>query len=802
MKTHTHIKAKGTTRINNQQVTFELKHRVVIALNKLADRDTYQIGVEELEKTIECLTPDGVAPFLSCILDTDSEQKSAVRKECIRLMGILATFHEGLIGPHIGKMVASIVKRLKDPDSVVRDACVETMGVLASKLSNCEGESDGVFILLVKPLFEALGEQNKQRMLSKTIKLLKNPHFMAKPAVIELNRSIIQAGGAPTQSALSAAVTSIQEALKSSDWITRKAASVSLGEIASSGGSCFRSFKISCIHALESCRFDKVKPVRDTVLQALHLWRSHPGPDTPEASEAGSSIKENFCGGDYGDISSANEPGWKDVTQHDSIKKRIPLSNRKAYQNFVENPKHSKANDWHVEIAVPKTHNISSANVYNEESQGSSVTKTFERMSTVNTSPQDAGYEYVPMDDRQECSSVSNLVTNNFETKYVTVSHACLEESGLVKPMGINQRFADEEISTEEQRYSVKMRDRRSLDSTVTETSSQTMRGCCLQTANEMISIRKQLLEIEDKQSNLMDLLKVFTTNTMDSLSMIQSKVSGLEHIVDRISQDLVQGGRYSDVATAKLLKRSPSIASPRLSTCSPRPSVDIRNRQPSLLSRKNTEVWEEKAFSRSRSSSSTKECVEMWTDPAVKPSRNLIGKGSHKSSGQGTHGAQTIKTDAVFGPASTTGARQNNSEIKNGVWKLVKGYLSEGDMDSAYMEALCSVDELVLIELLDRTGPVLESLSHKTAPNVLSTLANYLLEQRFINSIIPWLQQVVDLSSIHGPNYLVPSAKARREFLSAIEDAANMEFSNSVERRSVTQLAMKLHQIWGNCSS
>uniref|UniRef100_A0A5B7AJZ7 Putative microtubule-associated protein TORTIFOLIA1 n=1 Tax=Davidia involucrata TaxID=16924 RepID=A0A5B7AJZ7_DAVIN len=830
MKTHTHIKAKGTARINNQQVIFELKHRVVLALNKLADRDTYQIGVEELEKTVECLTPDGVAPFLSCILDTDSEHKSAVRKECIRLMGILATFHEGLIGPHLGKIVASIVKRLKDPDSVVRDACVETMGVLASKLSNGEGEGDGVFVLLVKPLFEALGEQNKQvqsgsalclarvidntndppvsilqRMLIRTIKLLKSPHFMAKAAVIELNRSIIQAGGAPTQSALSAAMTSIQEALKSSDWITRKAASASLGEIASSGGSFFGSFKISCIHSLESCRFDKVKPVRDSVLQALHLWRSLPGPDTPEPSEAGSSIKENFSGGDYGDISSSNEPRWKDVTLTkvgtDSIKKRIPLSNRKAYQNFVENPKHSKANDWHIEIAVPKTQNISSANVYNEESQGSSVTKTFERMSIVNTSPQDVGYEYVPMDDQQECSSVSNLVSNNFETKFVTVSHDFLDEAGSVKPMGINQRFAAEEISTEEQRYSAKMQDRRSLDSTVTESSSQTMRGCCLQTANEMVSIRKQLLEIEDKQSNLMDLLKVFTTSTIDSLSMIQSKVSGLEHIVDRIAQDLVQGGRFSDLATAKHLKRSPSIASPRLSTCTPRPSVDIRNRQPSLLSRKNTEVLEEKAFARSRSSSSAKQGVEMWTDPAVKLSRNLIGKCSHKSSGQGTHGAQTIKADPVFGLASTTDFRQNNSEIKNSLWKLVKGYLSEGDLDSAYMEALCSADELVLLELLDRTGPVLESLSHKIATDVLSTLANYFLEQRFISSIIPWLQQVVDLSSIHGPNYLVPSAKARREFLSAIQDAANMEFSNSAERRSVTQLAMKLHQIWGKCS-
>lgn len=57
---------------------------------------------------------------------------------------------------------------------------------------------------------------------------------------------------------------------------------------------------------------------------------------------------------------------------------------------------------------------------------------------------------------------------------------------------------------------------------------------------------------------------------------------------------------------------------------------------------------------------------------------------------------------------------------------------------------------------------------------------------------------QVVDLSALHGPNYLALSAKARREFLFAIQEAVNIDFSSSAERRSVTQLVMKLHQIWG----
>ncbi|KAL5836247.1 hypothetical protein ACOSQ4_015744 [Xanthoceras sorbifolium] len=830
MKADANMKARGSSRINAQQVTFELKHKVILALNKLADRDTYQIGVDELDKIAECLTPDKIAPFVSCIVDTDSEQKSAVRKECIRLMATLARFHHALIAPHLSKMVATIVKRLKDSDSVVRDACVETMGVLASQLSSRRDETDAIFVALVRPLFEALGEQNKQaqsgnalclarvidnthqppvsilqRMLTRTIKLLKNPHFMAKPAVIELNRSIIQAGGAATQNVLSAAIASIQEALKNSDWTTRKAASVALGEIASSGGSFLGTFKASCIRSLESCRFDKVKPVRETVLHVLQYWRSLPGSDTPEPSEAGSSIKENFCRGDFSGLTSPSDSVRKDKTLkkvvRDSAKQRIPLSARKVCRNYTGNLQHSEADDWHVEIAVGKTHNGSLADLHNEESEGSCVTKTLERMSTDIINTQDIENEYMPMDDKQECSSVSNLATENFETKFVTVSHECPEDDGLENLMGRNQRFRAANISSEEQIYSDKTRDRRSLDSTVTESSSHTVHGCCSQMTNEIACIQKQLLEIENKQSNLMDVLQVFSNSIMENLSMLQSRVLGLEHVVDRMAQDLVHGGRYSDSVSSKLIKQSQNAPSPRLSTCSPRPSVDICNRQSSVLSAKNTDIWEEKAFGKCRSSNSAKEGEEIWTNSIVKNSRNPMGRNIHKSSGLGTQRVgQTRKTNAVFDSVSSTNTRLNNSESKNSLWHCVKGYLCEGDLDSAYVEALCAGDELVLIELLDRTGPVLESLSHKTIGDLLSTLASYFLEQRFMNSIVPWLQQVVHLSTVHGPNHLVLSAKVKREFLSAVQETLKMKFSNPAERRSITQLAMKLCEVWGNC--
>ncbi|KAJ7973667.1 microtubule-associated protein TORTIFOLIA1 [Quillaja saponaria] len=831
MRTHSHVKVRGPTRVNAQQVIFELKHKVILALNKLADRDTHQRGVDDLEKTVECLTPDGVTPFLSCILDTDSEQKSAVRKECIRLMATIATFHEGLIVPHLGKMIASIVKRLKDPDSIVRDACVETVGVLATKLSKHGDENHGVFVVLVKPLFEALGEQNKQvqsgsafclariidntndpplsvlqRMLIRTIKLLKNPHFMGKPAIVELNRSIIQAGGAPTQNSLSTAIAGIQEALKNKEWTTRKAASVALGDIAASGG-CYLAFlRASCICSLESCRFDKVKPVRDTVLQALQYWKSLSGPDTCEPSETGSSIKDSLCEGDYSDLSSTTESGQKNVTLlkvgKESTKGRIPLSVRKTCHNYVENPSHPKPDDWHVEIALPKKHAASVADCQNEESEGSSVTKILERMSIDVTSMQDSGYRYVQLDDKQECSSVSNLALDNSKTKFVDVSHDCLEKNGLMNPL--SQQFGGEEISSDGQVYTAKMRDRISLDSTVTESCSQTSHGFCMQIANEMVCIQKQLLQIETKQTNLMDQIQVFTNGIMDSLSAIHSRMIGLEHVVDSLTQDLENGGRYSDLARSNLLKQNQSVPSPRLSACTPRSSIDIQNRQTSLLSVKSSEIWEEKALLRSRLSSSARQDTGTWMNTKVKSTRNPSGKEILKSFQQGTlskDSALIRKNNGVFSPASSANTRQSGSESKGSSWKRIKGFLCEGDLDSAYKGALSSGDELVLIELLDRTGPVLKSLLPKTVSDLLSTLASYLREGRFLNSIIPWLQQVVDMSMVHGTNCIFLSAKVRKEIVSAIQEVVNLKFTSPAERRSGIQLSTKLHHIWGNCS-
>lgn len=221
-------------------------------------------------------------------------------------------------------------------------------------------------------------------------------------------------------------------------------------------------------------------------------------------------LAETFSGGGYGDISSTGESTTKAVTFTkggcDSVKKRSPHSLRKVGQRTKEFSHSYKENDWQVEIAVPKNHNSYIADTHNEESEDSSVTKTFEMTSNDISSTQYIGFEYVPVDDKQESSSVSNVVTDKFETKLPTF-HSSLLRDPVVNETG--KRFSNEEVSADQQSCFIKAQNRGSLDSMVTMSSSQTMGTCCLQTANDMIMVRKHLLEIENKQSELLDMLKV-----------------------------------------------------------------------------------------------------------------------------------------------------------------------------------------------------------------------------------------------------------------------------------------------------
>ncbi|KAL0802306.1 hypothetical protein Bca101_057482 [Brassica carinata] len=222
--------------------------------------------------------------FLNCLFDSCSDPKPAVKKECLHLLSYFCSLHSDSTAAHLTRIIAQIVKRLKDLDSGVRDACRDTICALSGiYLRGREELSNTLAVgLFVKPLFEAMGEQNKvmqsgaamcmarmmesaatppvasfQKLCPRICKLLSNSSFLAKASLLPVVSSLSQVGAIAPQS-LESFLERIHDCLGSTDWVTRKAASETLTALATHSSNLLKDRTDSTLAALETCRFDKV----------------------------------------------------------------------------------------------------------------------------------------------------------------------------------------------------------------------------------------------------------------------------------------------------------------------------------------------------------------------------------------------------------------------------------------------------------------------------------------------------------------------------------------------------------------
>ncbi|KAL5972705.1 hypothetical protein ACLOJK_039510 [Asimina triloba] len=321
--------------LSSHLAMIELKNRILTALSKLSDRDTYQIAVSDLESIVQSLTPDSLPMLLNSLFDpasSSSEKPPAVKKESLRLLSLLAITHPDLTSGYLTKIIAHVVRRLKDSDSAVRDACRDTISVLSSQYVKGDGDAVALF---VKPLFEAMTEQSKavqagcamclarmvecareppvsafQKLCPRICKYLNNQNFLAKAAVLSVVSSLSQVGAISPQN-LPTLMASIHGCLEHSDWATRKAAADTLIVMASHSSHLITDGAAPTITALEGCRFDKVKPVRDSINEALQLWKKIAGKGDGASEESKPGSHDGADGKDSELIDSAEKLGLR-----------------------------------------------------------------------------------------------------------------------------------------------------------------------------------------------------------------------------------------------------------------------------------------------------------------------------------------------------------------------------------------------------------------------------------------------------------------------------------------------------------
>ncbi|KAL4633907.1 hypothetical protein ACB092_04G157300 [Castanea dentata] len=562
-----------------------LKHRVFTCLTKLSDRDTQSIAASELESIARTLEPNQFQTFLSCIHSTDTSDKSPVRKQCVNLLAVLSETHGNTLSPYLTKMLSSITRRLRDPDSSVRSACVNSVAALSSQITKPP------FSSFLKPLSDALFTEpdlpaqigaalclasaidaapdpdpaRLARMLPRFEKLLKCESFKAKSALLALIGSVVSTGAASFGGVVKNLVPCLVEFLSSEDWAARKAAAEALLSLAVVQRDSLPEYKANCLKVFETRRYDKVKAVREVMNEMIEAWKQIPdvSHELSPPPQSASSSKENGGDGCY-PSGSKNSHGAAfetpqlrkrlivtsrltpaDSSSATTTMKRSPLksNDKKPNSALFRKLGNKKPSNWKVEIAVSnasgafevdckdRNENIPEGRSFEKNKLKKPETKR--ALFSKNVDGYKNGSRVAPC---QEESPASTVVVSNNVTEDLPKNHKESEDLSL---------------------------------------------------------IRNQLVQIENQQSSLLDLLQRFIGSSQNGMRSLETRVHGLELALDEISYDLaLSTGRMTnadslrmkccllpgaDFLSSKFWRKTEGrYSSSRFSTSSATPSVPV----------------------------------------------------------------------------------------------------------------------------------------------------------------------------------------------------------------------------------
>ncbi|CAN6452244.1 unnamed protein product [Victoria cruziana] len=883
-----------TSPLSSHLQMIELKNRILTSLNKLSDRDTHQIAVDELDKISQTLAPDSIPMFLNCLYDAaESQQKPIVRKQSIKLLAGLSLFHLEPLSSYLPKIITHIVKRLKDPDSSVREACQSAVSVLAEQyLKDGERNNGGLVVgLMVKPFLEALGEQNKtvqagsamclgrlvesssdppilafQKLCPRVCKFLGSPNFLAKAALLSLVSSLAQVGAIAPQS-MQVLLQCIHECLESSDWSTRKAAAEALCQIASHSSHQIGDGGISTITALEACRFDKVKPVRDSMNEALQLWKNVAGKEGDGNSEETKSVSHENKNTENGPLEKLEslksspsgrrlETGTKDPSKASTsaadspskvqsstisdktvglLKKKPPILNDKELNpEFFQKLESRGPGDLPVEVVLPRRHPQSFQSQTEEGSEAVSDVTIISGSDSMVTHGDTL--EITTADRRVEAYNRTHVDEDGARDRW-------LEQRsfrGKERAMDCNDKVENIQRDLSNSRIGYSRGDG--------QTDNSIGKG-------NWLGIQRQLMQLERQQASIMNMLQEFMGGSHDSMVTLENRVRGLERVVEDMARDLALASnrrgsnmmfgfegssvrplsKYNgcaDYAGGKLGRNADGrIFSDRF------PSdgnvLGARGRDLSWRS-DGTDTWDSYSCGSPRTALSSRRAVNGATNDGRLPRNDIdlvgsrrgwdkgpgpvrLGEGpSARSVWQASKDEATLEAIRVAGedngvsrtksrttvPDPTGESLSSDSAGQEGgpfwtTWTRALNSLHAGDVDSAYADILSTGDDLFLVKLMDRSGPVMDQLSNKIAGKVLDAVAQFLQEPSLLDMGLSWTQQLVDLLVDNGAEFVSISLESKKALLVGLYEASRMEPPDDWEGVPADELMMQLATIW-----
>lgn len=280
------------------------------SLGKLASLDTLQKGVDEIKAYLMQIkrSDEKLNHFLTCLNPTNEHMLSQNhKKEFIRLYGIFAEILEGDCIPYLGKIIAALLKRLREANTGLNEVISQTYGALIhNTLHTLPDLPTSCFQLtsILKPLFECYSSTSKvfhigaglcitriiqhapieclRFMLDKvSLKLIQllNPS-KAPTQLIEALISLILSVEQDFSPYTSALVPELMNCINNEDFACRKQALDALYTLGAVVPNSVIPFASEILVVLNSMRTVKIKPVRDSAVEAINLYKKLI-PDSP-----------------------------------------------------------------------------------------------------------------------------------------------------------------------------------------------------------------------------------------------------------------------------------------------------------------------------------------------------------------------------------------------------------------------------------------------------------------------------------------------------------------------------------------
>uniref|UniRef100_A0A0E0AKN0 TOG domain-containing protein n=1 Tax=Oryza glumipatula TaxID=40148 RepID=A0A0E0AKN0_9ORYZ len=843
--------AAGATPSKNAAMA-ELKSRVLGALAKLSDRDTHHIAVEDLDRIIRSLPSPDAVPMLVHALASDSPGlASPARRESLRLLATLCAAHHDAAAPYLQKVMAHLARRLKDTnsDSSVRDACRDAAGQLSAvylrplAASAAAEAGNATVTLFVKPLFEAMGEQSKAvqggaaACLAKTVegagpgpgvvgmfgkigprvcKLLGGQGVQAKGALLTIIGSLSQVGAISPQN-MPQTLQSIRDCLENSDWATRKAAADTLCVLATYSGRLIGDGTAPTIAALEACRFDKVKPVRDSMADAVQLWKKMAGDDSNDGKNKESADNEGKM----------DSPNNNDKVKGSSmaekaavlLKKRPTLTDRELNPEFFQKLETRITDELAVEVVVPR--------------------KTLQSHLQSEEEPEDADGDPVgPANSNGSADDEANLTQLRSSSNFQNIRDRWAGQRG--------SRNKDAKVRASD----VEDRNESSAKDSASAAMNVPGEGPSLNNKTNWLAIQRQLSHLDRQQTSLMNMLQDFMGGSHDSMVTLENRVRGLERVVEEMARDISLSSGRRGGGPMLGFDSSPGRSSMKYNGFHEYSNSKFgrdRDGRVGFAERyfsgdgmssgvRSSEPWDSYAYSGSRSGMNARRGLDSVSSdnrvPRNERSNDQAGPRRGWDKGQGpfrfgegpsarsawraSKDEATLEAIRVAGEdngtsraAARVAIRELDGETLNDdnqgdergpiweSWTRAMDAIHVGDMDSAYAEVLSTGDAELLVKLMEQTGPVVDQLSNEVANEVLHAVGQFLVEESFYDIALSWLQQLTDLVMDNGSGYLGIPLDAKNDLLLGLHEATAIELPDDWEGATPVQIMKQLASSW-----